>query len=269
MSLATEIAEIASATGDVMAERTQEQSYAPFAGQISPVRRRLAESRKSFEFSGASGTTVLKATVSAAKAAVDAMVPDAASVDAAMAKVRAAADALKAATPAASGGFLESIRGSLRFEAAPVPRGGPVLEGAAVAAADDGKQSPPPGDPNYYQRLTGLFPAEALALYGTGVALFGGANLFVVLVALVVLLILRYIATQPSGGGAPDWLAIGVAVLSYLLWSVASDPEWLAGLLTATEEAAKLLALNLQKGAAFIGAAVVVLAPLVVKPKPA
>lgn len=268
MSLATEIVQVADATAHGLFQLIDDPLYEAFSTQMRAERLGLIAARDRFANGGAAGTAALKATVSTAKAAVDAATPDSASMTPMLAKVRVAADALDAARRATApqGGFLESIRGSLRFTKAPADRGGPVLE---AAGAEDDKGSPPSGDPNYYQRLTGLFPAEALALYGTGVALFGGANLFVVLVALVVLLILRYVATQPSGGGAPDWLAIGVAVLSYLLWSVASDPAWLADLLTASDEATRLLAVNLQKGAAFIGAAVVVLAPLVAKPNPA
>jgi len=115
------------------------------------------------------------------------------------------------------------------------------------------------GDANYYNKLITLFPAEALTLYGTGVAVFGRSTLAALLVCLAVLIVLRSIATQPATGGSPHIPAVVVAVVSFLLWTTATDPAWLGGL--------NLKGLSLddaRKWAAFLGAAFVFLAPALI-----
>jgi hypothetical protein len=131
----------------------------------------------------------------------------------------------------------------------------------AAAGAGAGGQATPTGDPNYYQKLTNLFPAEGLALYGTGVALYSGANAIVVLGTLAVLVVLRWSAYGSDGGGGPRWRAVLVAVASFLLWATATDPGWLRSFTALSPE----LAEHIRQGAAFLGAAAVLLAPLAVK----
>jgi hypothetical protein len=132
----------------------------------------------------------------------------------------------------------------------------PTRGHASAATASSSDNTSHAHDPSYYQKLTNLFPAEALVLYGTGVALFGGATAFVVLAGLVVLLLLRLLASQPAQGGTPEWIAVITAAASYLLWATATDPQWLS-FITSPDE-------TLRREAAFLGAALVVVAPLIV-----
>ena len=164
-------------------------------------------------------------------------------------------------------GFLANLRGSLRLRQPPSSPVGGVIEKSAFDVAP----SPPAssratksGDPNYYQKLTNLFPAEALAIYGTGSAIFGGANLVVVAVGLIILLVLRTVATQTDAGTGADWRAVAVATASYLLWATANDAHWLASLDTGLAPDVA----DIRKYAAFFGAALVLLAP-VLAPEPA
>jgi hypothetical protein len=115
---------------------------------------------------------------------------------------------------------------------------------------------PGQNDPGYYQKLTNLFPAEALALYGTGKAIFSDANLAVVLVGLIVLFVLR--VTANTAKGHLDWRSVGVAVASYLLWVTANDAGWIGGIhALSVEQLAQM-----RKYAALLGAALVFLAPV-------
>lgn len=144
------------------------------------------------------------------------------------------------------------LAGALRLDNA-VPRN---------VAFEAQAQQDVPGDPNYYQRLTNLFPAEGLALYGTGVALYLGANAFVVLCALVVLAVLRWVGYGSGGDGQGSrTVAVAIAVASFRLWATATDPKWLAAFMTLTKESAE----DIRRGAAFAGAAAVLVAPLIVK----
>lgn len=146
------------------------------------------------------------------------------------------------------------IRGALRIGRA-AGSGGP-RDAAGSANAD--------GDPNYYQKLTNLFPAEALALYGAGVALFGSSTLLIVAVVLAVLLALRTLATQPATGGSAQPIPVAVAAISFVLWATATDPHWLEGpWFTGWTGLTELE--YLRKCAAFLGGAVAALAPLFVR----
>lgn len=154
---------------------------------------------------------------------------------------------LRPAIPASSGVFTEKSP----FDEVPPPQG--------TASA-----GPTGADPNYYQKLTNLFPAEALAIYGSGVAIFGSANFVVVAVGLIILLVLRTLATQNAAGTRPDWRAVAVAAASYLLWATANDANWLT--ILDSRLIAKVAVCR--KYAAFFGAALVFLAP-VLAPEPA
>lgn len=117
------------------------------------------------------------------------------------------------------------------------------------------------GDPNYYNKLITLFPAEGLTLYGTGVAIFGHSTLVTLVVCLAVLGLLRFVATlpkDPKDGLKPDWWAIGVAGASFLLWTTAHDSSWLADI------SARLDQELIGKWAAFVGAAVALVGPAVI-----
>ena len=150
------------------------------------------------------------------------------------------------------------LRGALRLE----PAAPPVLTRDMVAP---GAPSGGGGDASYYNKLITLFPAEALTLYGTGVAVFGRSTLAALIVCLLVLILLRSVATEPQQGGHPHYEAVIVAAISFILWTTATDPGWIVD--------TRIRNLDLQevrKWAAFLGGAFVLLAPAFIQPpKPA
>ena len=273
MALTDDIVAAARTASDALETHLDEDPrFGPFSQRVTPEWLRLVQARRDFRASGATGSTDLLAKAEAARDAATAMEPENASVNETLTVAGAltrglerasgggarASTATTAATPTSGG-----LRGSLRVTAATRPfdaRSATVAAGASSKALPKGGATgAAAGDPSYYQKLTNLFPAEALALYGTGVALFGGATPFVVLAALGVLLLLRIFASQPTEGGPPEWIAVLVAAVSYLLWATATDPAWLAWIAAPDE--------NLRRGAAFLGAALVVVAPLLVRTK--
>jgi hypothetical protein len=146
-----------------------------------------------------------------------------------------------------------TLRGTLRLEPAH-----PVL---TRDMAEPGAPSGGGGDASYYNKLITLFPAEALTLYGTGVAVFVRSTLAALVVCLVVLVLLRSVATEPQQGGRPHYEAVIVAAISFILWTTATDPGWMVD--------ARLKNLDLQevrKWAAFLGGAFVLLAPVFIQP---
>lgn len=155
------------------------------------------------------------------------------------------------------------IAGSLRLEG-PQPRRRSVVGDAEAGG----------GDANYYNKLITLFPAEALTLYGIGLAVFGGSTLGALLVCLAILIYFRWEANKPREGGPTDKAAVAVAVISFLLWTTATDPHWLAGLdpvkLGLVKDATGIDAFfkAAQKWATFLGAAFVLIAPAAVKAPP-
>lgn len=255
-------------------ETLRRKERAPeFTGVTDPIAAmvlRLQQALEGFLAGGVAGTAAQLAAAGRVRDSAAAMTPDAGSVTRTEAAVKAAADALSPAR----GGLLSALRGSLRIARAPIDRPTQADRpfGAAIAATTS-TEAPSPttraaagndaaGDPDYYRKLTNLFPAEALALYGTGVALYGAGTWPVVLVTLAVLLLLRLVATQPRGGGRPQPVAVAVAAVSFLLWATATDPTWLIQILhTGAPDA-------IRHSAAFGGAALVVVAPLVVKVPP-
>ena len=159
-----------------------------------------------------------------------------------------------------------TLRGSLSLErklVAVTPAAGTAPDGAPGAPVALAVQQQ---DPTYFQKLVNLFPAEAVTLYGTGVAIFAGANIGVILVCLAILLVLRYFATQPTGGGTPHYVAMAVAAIAFLLWATALDAGWMEPLLgSRTPEELT----DVSKWASFLGAAFVFLAPFLLQPRPA
>ena len=85
-----------------------------------------------------------------------------------------------------------------------------------------------PGD-DWGARIAKLIPAEALGLYGSAVALVSTSspsarlNALWVIVAACCLLttIIRYRGTVDPVTKRPDWAAIGIAIVSFLLWLTA------------------------------------------------
>ena len=146
------------------------------------------------------------------------------------------------------------LRGALRLEPArPV-----ITRDIAAPGAPSGGGG---GDANYYNKLITLFPAEALTLYGTGVAVFGRSTLAALLVCLVVLVLLRSVATEPQQGGRPHYEAVIVAAISFVLWTTATDPAWLADARIKNVDFTEV-----RKWAAFLGGAFVLLAPAFIQP---
>ncbi|HVU36125.1 MAG TPA: hypothetical protein VHE61_21970 [Opitutaceae bacterium] len=117
------------------------------------------------------------------------------------------------------------------------------------------------GDASYYNKLITLFPAEALTLYGTGVAVFGRSTLAALLVCLAVLVLLRSVATEPPQGGRPHFEAVIVAAVSFVLWTTATDPAWIVDTRIRNLDLAEV-----RKWAAFLGGAFVLLAPVFIQP---
>ena len=149
-----------------------------------------------------------------------------------------------------------TLRGALRLE--------PARETTARDFAEPETPTSGGGGPNYYNKLITLFPAEALTLYGAGVAVFGRSTLAATIVCLIVLVLLRAVATQPQQGGQPHYEAVVVAAISFLLWTTATDPRWI------TDTKLNLDADEVRKWAAYLGAAFVLIAPALIQPpKPA
>jgi hypothetical protein len=76
----------------------------------------------------------------------------------------------------------------------------------------------------YGARLAKLIPAEALGLYGAGQAIVPldrvDGRIVLAIASLVLTELLRYQATKDDVG-RPQWKAIGVAVVSFILWLLA------------------------------------------------
>lgn len=77
-------------------------------------------------------------------------------------------------------------------------------------------------------RIAKLIPAEALGLYGSAVALVpiassarGTALWIIVAVCCVLTILIRYRATLDPTTHQPQWPAIGIAIVSFLIWLLA------------------------------------------------
>ncbi|HEV7658479.1 MAG TPA: hypothetical protein VGO55_01410 [Allosphingosinicella sp.] len=92
------------------------------------------------------------------------------------------------------------------------------------------------------ENLAKLFPAEAAAAYPLAI---GAASdsfaLRIVLIAVIALSVIlyRYFATQPKGGGRPDFQAIFISLVSFLLWATSLGGF---GVLLETRERTTMLA---------------------------
>ena len=103
------------------------------------------------------------------------------------------------------------------------------------------------------EKIVKLIPAEALGLYGTGTAIIGAASadgdgmdklgLGILAGACFILIILvRIMLTKEKPSDKPQWIGIGIAIISFLLWLLAlggdagfsnvwGDREWMGALL--------------------------------------
>jgi hypothetical protein len=84
------------------------------------------------------------------------------------------------------------------------------------------------GGDEWGTRIAKLIPAEALGLYGSAVALVPvassarvGALWVIVLVCCLLTLLIRYRATLDPTTRTPQWPAITISIVSFLLWLVA------------------------------------------------
>ncbi|MHC9419808.1 hypothetical protein ACYZX9_14560 [Sphingomonas citri] len=117
-------------------------------------------------------------------------------------------------------GVLDGLRGTLRIgNRRPSGR-----VGAATAAAAGGDGPSASGESGQLlAKVTQLFPAEAVSIYPAGAALLKGEQLPTWWFALILagaVGVVRWVATQPRGGGSPQFAAVVAAVVSYLLWVV-------------------------------------------------
>ncbi len=86
---------------------------------------------------------------------------------------------------------------------------------------------------DYGSRIAKLIPAEALGLYGSAVALVNSPNeaaeraalWVIVLVCCVLTVVIRYRATLDPATKRPQWKAIIIALVSFLLWLTALGPR--------------------------------------------
>ncbi|MEA1014595.1 hypothetical protein [Sphingosinicella sp. LY1275] len=76
----------------------------------------------------------------------------------------------------------------------------------------------------YYESLIKLFPVEAVTLYPMALGVAGddeGTRTTLIAIIALVVVGLRYFGTKPIEGGRPDWMAIIVALVSFLLYAAA------------------------------------------------
>ncbi|NIJ22034.1 hypothetical protein FHS95_003745 [Sphingomonas naasensis] len=224
-------------------------------------------------FAAAPGDETAQRAAAAAAGRAERMLASAtpADLDAALREIADATRLLLAATGAARAhtAALPSIQGSLRIARRPAPTG--VL---SATGADDNIEAGG-GDPTVYNKLITLFPAEALTLYGSGLAIFpnGAVKKLVVLIVCVVLLFFvrrlantsRPVANEPTN---LDAAAVWVAVTAFLLWATATDAEWLFGFYDLTGFGLPERAEVVRQWAAFLGAAFVLGATAFYTPKP-
>src|SRR4051794_6019099 len=87
------------------------------------------------------------------------------------------------------------------------------------AALSEGDPSPP-----YMESLVKLFPAEGVT-FAPIAAGFADDKVWLSIILTVLIagavFLVRWRATQPSGGGSPDWLAVIISTVSFLLYAMA------------------------------------------------
>lgn len=78
-----------------------------------------------------------------------------------------------------------------------------------------------PSEDVYFSRLIKLIPGEIVALYTFGIAIFKGdmtGQIVCAAASLVALLILRSLATRSSVSGNPQWPAVVISAISFIIW---------------------------------------------------
>lgn len=84
---------------------------------------------------------------------------------------------------------------------------------------------------NWEERVVKLIPAEAMTLYGTGYVLLQNGNEFsqslasALLVACILITgMIRFRATKDPQTGRPQWMAILIVIVSFVLWALSVTP---------------------------------------------
>jgi hypothetical protein len=231
--------------------------------------------------------TPLEYATRGAAAAAGCKPGDAASQQPTYDNANAGGDALESVTAAQSALALSALRGSLlSMNTSPglPPQRAPLSVGHnyAMARSALGLPAPPPAappppgapppaappappagpvppaktgtaDPPWFAKLMTMFPAEAVTAYVAGQQYFDGGHIWLVLVTLVAVLIVRWFALM-SPDGKPNYLAVGIAAGSFLLWVGATADDTLAkelqNLFSVTGDPKAFLA-TLKKGAGF------------------
>ena len=117
---------------------------------------------------------------------------------------------------------------------------------------EDARREAEGGSTSGGEKIVKLIPAEALGLYGAGTTIIGPATngtgvdqlgLSILAAACFVLIIIVRIAlTKEKPGDKPQWVGIGIAMVSFLLWLLAlggdagfshvwGSREWMGALL--------------------------------------
>ena len=96
-----------------------------------------------------------------------------------------------------------------------------------IPASRDEAPSLPQTADDWSERIVKLIPAEALGLYGTAVSLVHEtpyrihALWVIVVICIALVVIIRSRSTSHPTTGKPQYVAVGIAVVSFLLWLVA------------------------------------------------
>lgn len=113
---------------------------------------------------------------------------------------------------------LFQLTGSLRLGNGLGFGSAPSASMSDAAALGEGEGSPP-----YMESLVKLFPAEGVTLV-TFIPGIAAGNMVVKVILVLVLcgliVLLRQQATRPAGGGSPDWIAVIIAVVSFVLYAM-------------------------------------------------
>jgi hypothetical protein len=90
------------------------------------------------------------------------------------------------------------------------------------------EENPPEQGDEWGTRIAKLIPAEALGLYGSAVALVpataasrGAILWMIVAVCCLLTVIIRYRATRDATTREPQMMAVGIAVVSFIIWLAA------------------------------------------------
>jgi fatty acid desaturase len=108
------------------------------------------------------------------------------------------------------------IAGTLRVESQKASIGQTKVNGEDDQGNDNGQSNNP-----YLTRLTTLFPAEGLSLYGLAQGLFGGGSQDLAIASTIILVLLafiRFYATRNQKTNKVQWGGIAIALISYVLW---------------------------------------------------